>query len=121
MALTLSILLTVITSLIALLYSPLKLRAEVLGFTRSFKPFHNIHGEGLQVIPNTVQCEDLHHHLPSGRLFAGCQGRAEERFSWFPPLDIFKDESAAGRSDGGIFVIDTKVTGSRSDSFSPYP
>ena len=113
MALTLPILLTVITSLIALLYSPFKLRAEVLGFTRSFKPPLNIHGEDLQVIPNTVQCEDIHHHLPSGLLFAGCQGRAEERFSWFPPLDIFKDEKAAARGDGGIYVIDPKVN--RSD------
>ncbi|MCJ1405775.1 hypothetical protein MMC11_009005 [Xylographa trunciseda] len=95
----------------ALLYNPIKLRAEVLGFTRSQASIQNIHGEGLKVIPNTVQCEDLHHHLPSGLLFAACQGRPAERFLWFPasPEANFRDPKAAARSEGGVFVINPKT------------
>lgn len=93
----------------ALLYNPLKLRAEVLGFTRPYGSVQNIHGEGLKVIPDTVQCEDLHHHLPSGLLFTACQGKAAERFSWFPPLANFRDKKAADNSKGSIYVIDPKV------------
>ncbi|MCJ1435831.1 hypothetical protein MMC27_005207 [Xylographa pallens] len=95
----------------ALLYNPIKLRAVVLGFTRSQASIQNIHGEDLKVIPNTVQCEDLHHHLPSGLLFAACQGRSAERFAWFPAstLGNFRDPNAAADSQGGLFVIDPKT------------
>lgn len=94
----------------ALLYNPIKLRAEVLGFLRP-KSVDDIHGEGLKIIPNTVQCEDLHHHLPSGLLFAACQGQATARYSWFPPSSgaNFKDHKAAAESHGSIYVIDPKV------------
>ncbi|MCJ1380675.1 hypothetical protein MMC17_003783 [Xylographa soralifera] len=100
-----------IAAFAALLYNPIKLRAEVFGFTRSQVSIQNIHGEDLKVIPNTVQCEDLHHHLPSGLLFAGCQGRPAERFSWFPASTKgnFRDPKAAADSQGGLFVIDPKT------------
>ena len=97
-----------------LLYNPLKLRAEVLGLTRPYSSIKNIHGEGLKIIPDTVQCEDLHHHVPSGQLFAACQGKAAERFLWFPPLANFKDRKAADKSKGSIYVIDPKVRTSQS-------
>ncbi|MCJ1282967.1 hypothetical protein MMC26_002294 [Xylographa opegraphella] len=100
-----------LAALAALLYNPIKLRAEVLGYTRSQASIRNIHGEDLRVIPNTVQCEDLHYHLPSGLLFAACQGRSAERFSWFPasPEGNFRDPKAAADSQGGLFVIDPKT------------
>ncbi|MCJ1320143.1 hypothetical protein MMC15_005481 [Xylographa vitiligo] len=100
-----------LAALAALLYNPIKLRVVVLGFTRSQASIQNIHGEELKVIPNTVQCEDLHHHLPSGLLFAGCQGRSAERFLWFPasPQGNFRDPKAAAASQGGLFVIDPKT------------
>ncbi|MCJ1394701.1 hypothetical protein MMC18_007581 [Xylographa bjoerkii] len=93
----------------ALLYSPIKLRAEVLGFTRSQASIQNIHGEGLKIISNTVQCEDVHHHIQSGLLFAACQGHSAERFSWFPPMANFRDPRAVAESQGGLFVIDPKT------------
>ena len=104
-----------LAALAALLYNPIKLRVVVLGFTRSQASIQNIHGEELKVIPNTVQCEDLHHHLPSGLLFAGCQGRSAERFLWFPasPQGNFRDPKAAAASQGGLFVIDPKVRADR--------
>ncbi|MCJ1289943.1 hypothetical protein MMC34_001477 [Xylographa carneopallida] len=100
-----------LATLIALLYNPIKLRAVVLGYTRSQASIENIHGADLRVIPNTVQCEDLHHHLPSGLLFAACQGRSAERFLWFPasPQGNFRDPKAAADSQGGLFVIDPKT------------
>ena len=100
-------------SVVALLYNPVKLRAEVLGFTRSPTTLQNIHGEGLRIIPDTVLCEDLHQHGPSGLLFAGCQGRPAERYLWFPPAPgaILKDPKAAADSQGGVFLIDPEVWG----------
>ncbi|MCJ1478612.1 hypothetical protein MMC13_007293 [Lambiella insularis] len=100
----------ILTVLAGLLYNPIKLRAEVLGFLRP-SSVEDIHGEGLRIIPNTVQCEDLHHHLPSGLLFTACQGQAEARYSWFPPSGgaNFKDHKAADKSHGSIYVIDPKT------------
>ena len=92
----------------AILFRPLSHRAEILGYLRPYE-VENIHGEDLTLIPDTIQCEDLHHHIPSGLLFAGCQGSEEERFSWFPPLANFKDEKAAIKSKGGIYVVNPKV------------
>ena len=94
-----------------LLYNPLKLRAEVVGIFRPLQSIQNVHGEGLRLIPDTVQCEDVHHHLPSGLLFAACQDKKTEveRYSWFPPLANFKDHTAATRSAGSIVVVDPKV------------
>ncbi|MCJ1358095.1 MAG: hypothetical protein MMC33_008093 [Icmadophila ericetorum] len=90
-------------------YKPLSLRAEVLGLLRPHDSIQNVHGEDLKIIPDTVQCEDLHHHLPSGLLFAACQGSEDERFSWFPPLANFKDHNAAEKSQGGLYVVDPKT------------
>ena len=44
----------------------------------------NIHGEGLQSIPNTYHAEDLHYHEPSGLLFSASEPDAERRWHWFP-------------------------------------
>lgn len=93
----------------AVLFRPLSHRAEILGYLRPYE-VENIHGEDLTLIPDTIQCEDLHHHLPSGLLFAGCQGSEEERFSWFPPIANFKNEKAAMKSNGGIYVVNPKVS-----------
>jgi hypothetical protein len=98
-----------LTVLAGTLFNPVKLRAEVIGLVRPLSSIRNIHGEDLRAIPNTVQCEDLHVHEPSGLLFTACQGTSAERFSWFPPLTTFKDHKAAEQSHGSIYVIDPKV------------
>lgn len=58
-------------SRIALLYKPLMLRIEVLGFNRPLNSIQNIHGSDLHVTPDTAYCKDMHCHESSGLLVAG--------------------------------------------------
>jgi len=55
-------------------FGPFTQRLAVLGVTRDLDSIINIHGDGFRVIPDTVQCEDLHLHEQSGLLFTACQG-----------------------------------------------
>ena len=77
---------TALASLAALLYRPVTLRLEVLGFTRPLDKIQNIHGEDFALIPDTLYCEDLHHHAPSNLLFGASEEKAENRWKWFPPF-----------------------------------
>lgn len=67
-------------------------------------------GNQVVPIPDTVHCEDIHYHAPSGLLFTACEDNAETRFRWFPPLANFDDPELASRSRGSIHVIDPKVS-----------
>jgi len=80
----------------------------VLGVLRKYPNGATIQGEVTE-IPDTVHCEDLHYHLPSGTLFAACEDNAETRFKWFPPLTNFDAPELASKSRGSIHVIDPKV------------
>lgn len=80
-----SIVLAVLASLVAVLYKPLTLRVEVLGINRPLDKVQNIHGEEFQIIPDTLYTEDLHHHLPSGLLFGASEEKPGARWQWFPP------------------------------------
>ncbi|KAM5344488.1 hypothetical protein ACJ41O_013024 [Fusarium nematophilum] len=62
------------------------------------------------VIEDTTHCEDLHHHLASGLLFAACDDSDSPRFSWYPPLGLLGDPLAGQKSRGSIHVIDPKQT-----------
>ncbi|GAB1314790.1 hypothetical protein MFIFM68171_05000 [Madurella fahalii] len=64
-------------------------------------------------IPDTVHCEDLHYHVPSGILFTACEDNASTRFKWFPPLANFDDPELASKNQGSIHVIDPKTMQSR--------
>ncbi|MCJ1401531.1 hypothetical protein MMC11_004746 [Xylographa trunciseda] len=99
--------LAVLALVTAVLYNPITLRIQVLGISRSFGTIENIHGEDLRVIPDTLYCEDLHHHLPSGLLFGASEDNSENRWKWFPPITIFSDPTALGH--GTIVVIDPKT------------
>jgi len=90
----------------ALFYRPFDHRMTVLGWHRDAEAgFPSIHGASpLRMIPDTVHCEDLHHHRPSNLLFTACQADAAARIAWFPPLGHFADHRAAGR--GSLNVID---------------
>jgi hypothetical protein len=105
MAPSLAMILTVgLISRIALLYKPLMLRIEVLGFNRPLSSIQNIHGSDLHVIPDTAYCEDMHCRESSGLLFAVCEENEENQWKWFPPMTVFDDPTAPGR--GSIVVID---------------
>lgn len=79
---------TILISFAALFYKPVTLRVEVLGFTRPWDKIRNIHGEDFRIILDTLHCEDLHYHEPSGLLFGASEERAESRAKWFPPFVI---------------------------------
>lgn len=79
------IVLAALASLAAVLYRPVTLRVEVLGLNRPASAIQNVHGEDFQLISDTLYCEDLHHHLPSGLLFSASEEKAETRRQWFPP------------------------------------
>lgn len=61
------------------------------------------------VIPDTINCEDIHYHAPSGTLFTVCEDNIETRFRWFPPLDNFDDPELARKARGSIHVVDPKA------------
>ncbi|KAI1078918.1 calcium-dependent phosphotriesterase [Whalleya microplaca] len=75
---------TVLTALTAVLYSPLKRDIAILGLNRSPTSWKNIHGSESHVIPDTIACEDLHHHTPSGLIYTACTGDIEKVAGWFP-------------------------------------
>ena len=75
-----------LVSFAALLYKPVTLRLEVIGLTRPLDKIQNVHGEDFRLIPNTLYCEDLHHHRPSNLLFGASEEKSESRSKWFPPF-----------------------------------
>ncbi|KAL2146595.1 hypothetical protein VTI28DRAFT_3094 [Corynascus sepedonium] len=91
----------------------------VLGVLRKYPNGATIQGEVTE-IPDTVHCEDLHYHLPSGTLFAACEDNAETRFKWFPPLTNFDAPELASKSRGSIHVIDPKIMKSRRLEFENF-
>ena len=72
-------------SVVALFYKPIIVRIEVLGLTRPLDKIHNIHGQDLRTLPNTLHCEDLHYHEHSHLLFGASQENPDARWLWFPP------------------------------------
>ena len=78
-----------LVSISAVLYNPIALRVKVLGISRGFGTIENIHGEDLRVIPDTLYCEDLHHHIPSGLLFGASEDNPDNRWKWFPPYVVY--------------------------------
>nr|POE87617.1 serum paraoxonase/arylesterase 2 [Quercus suber] len=91
--------------LAALAYAPLRQRYVTLGVGRPAHKIVNIHGvDGLEIVPNTIQCEDLHLESTTNMLFAACQATREERSRWFPPLAVFTDPKAVG--EGQIVRVD---------------
>nr|POE72908.1 serum paraoxonase/arylesterase 1 [Quercus suber] len=95
-------------ALAAVCYAPVRQRYITLGVGRPAHKIVNIHGvEGLKVIPNTIQCEDLHHEKTTNMLFAACQATRDERHKWFPPLGVFTDPKAVG--EGQIVRVDPET------------
>ncbi|KAK4100192.1 hypothetical protein N658DRAFT_567687 [Parathielavia hyrcaniae] len=92
----------------------------VLGFLRRYPAGATPKGGEVIVIPDTVHCEDLHYHAPSGTLFTACEDNAETRFRWFPPLANFDDPELAGKSRGSIHVVDPNIMQSRRLTFENF-
>ncbi|KAK4235307.1 hypothetical protein C8A03DRAFT_36852 [Achaetomium macrosporum] len=91
----------------------------VLGAFRKYSDGASIKGE-VVFIPDTVHCEDVHYHGPSGTLFTACEDNAETRFKWFPPLANFDDPELGSRSQGSIHVVNPKTMKSRRLKFENF-
>lgn len=57
-----------------------------------------------------AQSEDIVLHPPSGLILAIGQGNIESRAGWFPGWANFDRPEGAAGADGGIWVIDPKVS-----------
>lgn len=98
---------TILAVLAAMFAGPLYRQVTLLGVLR--KPIENnqyIEGQNLIKIEDTMQCEDLHYHASSNKLFTACEDSVLPRFEWFPPMKVFKKPSLA---TGSIHVIDPTV------------
>ena len=100
--------LAVLTALVAWLAGPLYRQLTVLGVFREHISREQIYTEGQNIftIADTMQCEDLHYHASSNKLFTACEDSILPRFAWFPPMTNFK-KPATGT--GSIHVIDPEV------------
>ncbi|KAK2033029.1 serum paraoxonase/arylesterase [Colletotrichum zoysiae] len=67
-----------------------------------------LHGGDFVLIEDTVHCEDIHHHVPSGLLFTACEDDKTTRSAWFPGLGHLDDPVKGSKQKGSIHVIDPK-------------
>ncbi|KAI1141844.1 calcium-dependent phosphotriesterase [Hypoxylon sp. FL0543] len=111
MALFLYLTTVLVGVLSALLYAPVKREATVIGLFRPLSSWQNIHGIENRVIPDTVACEDLHYHEPSGLLYSACAGDLEKAAGWFPGAGSLDYPEKPGY--GTLVVIDPKTLKSR--------
>ncbi|KAL0943177.1 serum paraoxonase arylesterase family protein [Colletotrichum truncatum] len=87
-------------------YGPsVKRAATVVGVARTIKNTPIDLSTDLTFIGDTVHCEDIHRHEPSGLLFTACEDDPETRKVWFPPLGLLNDPVKASKSRGSIHVI----------------
>ncbi|KAL2882065.1 hypothetical protein SGCOL_002326 [Colletotrichum sp. CLE4] len=59
-------------------------------------------------IDDTIHCEDIHYHTPSGLLFTACEDNEEGRGKWFPGLGTLDDPLTGSKQKGSLHVIDPK-------------
>ncbi|KAF6824805.1 serum paraoxonase arylesterase family protein [Colletotrichum plurivorum] len=89
-------------------YGPsIKRTSTVIGWSRTINNTQVAAGD-ITFIGDTVHCEDIHHHVPSGLLFTACEDDPEARKHWFPPLGTMNDPVRAKEFQGSIHIIDPK-------------
>ncbi|KAI1451387.1 calcium-dependent phosphotriesterase [Annulohypoxylon moriforme] len=108
---------TVVVGLLsAFLYAPLKRHATILGI---LQPWEKVHGIENIVIEDTVACEDLHYHEPSGMLYSACMGDMEKASGWFPGSGTL--DHPENPSFGTLVVIDPKTMKTKKLSLTDFP
>ncbi|KAF9887150.1 hypothetical protein FE257_010525 [Aspergillus nanangensis] len=97
--------LALLAILVATLYGPVSREVTVLGVWRQPVNTHQERAEGqaFYKIEDTMQCEDLHYHATSGKIYTACEDSILPRFSWFPPLG---NVQGPVNSIGSFHVID---------------
>ncbi|KAI0401693.1 serum paraoxonase/arylesterase family protein [Xylaria palmicola] len=85
-------------------YAPVTHFLGIMGITPFGSPA-NVHGVETLFIPDTVACEDLEYHAPSGKLYTACVGDLEIARNWNPGAEglVHVDK----KSWGGLAVIDS--------------
>ncbi|KAI1177776.1 serum paraoxonase/arylesterase family protein [Nemania sp. FL0916] len=94
----------------AWLYPPVQHAALMLGI-RPFESTANVHGIETKFIADTVACEDLEYHAPSGMLYTACAGDVETTRTWMPGAGAL--ERPDRPAYGTIVVIDPVTMKSR--------
>ncbi|WQF79113.1 Putative six-bladed beta-propeller, TolB [Colletotrichum destructivum] len=90
-------------------YAPAAQRAvKLVGIGRVSVNTSVLNGGDFVFIDDTVYCEDLHHHTPSGLLFTACDDNKETRAAWFPGLANLDDPVKSSKQKGSFHVIDPK-------------
>ncbi|KAI0551711.1 serum paraoxonase/arylesterase family protein [Xylaria curta] len=97
-------LITLLGALGAWLYSPVRHFLAVSGI-RPFESSANVHGIETRFIPDTVACEDLEYHAPSGMLYTACLGSEEIARNWNPGAEAL-NHPVKSATYGSISVID---------------
>ncbi|KAE8144432.1 hypothetical protein BDV25DRAFT_145627 [Aspergillus avenaceus] len=99
--------LAIVAVLLATFYNPVHRQLTVLGVLRGAIDEDKLaHKQPFHKIDDTVHCEDLHYHEPSGTIFAACEDSTLSRFKWFPPLVNWE---APEYSAGSIHTIDPRA------------
>jgi len=82
--------------------------ATLTGIGREVVKTPVLHSGDFVLIEDTVHCEDIHHHVPSGLLFTACEDNETTRGAWFPGLGHLDDPVKGSKQKGSIHVIDPK-------------
>ena len=79
--------------------------------------FHSIHtfinrytDQELFLIKGIQQCEDIEYVPRLGKIYAACQGNTTARWGWWPAWNNLDNPVDGLNADGGLFVIDVKVS-----------
>ncbi|KAI1433351.1 serum paraoxonase/arylesterase family protein [Xylaria sp. CBS 124048] len=117
MAISKYVVVALLSVLGAWIYPPVKSFLNVMG-VRPFESRENIHGSETLFIPDTIGCEDLEYHAPSGMLYTACVGDIEIARGWNPGAQALErhDRPAFGH----IVVIDPKTMKSQKLSFDNF-
>ncbi|OTB03601.1 hypothetical protein M426DRAFT_321522 [Hypoxylon sp. CI-4A] len=108
----------VVATISAFLYAPIQRRIAIFGINRPLSSWQNVHGIENRVIENTIGCEDVHYHEPTGLLFTACHGDIAKAAGWFPPGGAAKHPEDP--SYGTLVVIDSKTFESKKLSLSSF-
>ncbi|KAL4924682.1 serum paraoxonase/arylesterase family protein [Aspergillus undulatus] len=96
-----SVSLVVATVIGPLFYNAITHQLTVLGIYRSVTFASS--SQGIHIIHDTQQCEDIHYYAPGNLLFAACEDSIQPRFEWFPPLGHLDKQP---ETIGSIHTID---------------
>ncbi|RAL06885.1 serum paraoxonase/arylesterase family protein [Aspergillus homomorphus CBS 101889] len=109
--------LAIFVLVVAYLYGPVCHWLTVLGVFRAAADVVTAEAQKIHKIEDTMQCEDMHYHQPSGYIFTACEDSFLPRFKWFPPLGNLEGPAP---STGSFHLIDPKTLKSKRLAFENF-